>query len=238
MTEESAKIISGHCPNCRGKRKAFVRGKHIVNWSDERSPISSSDTGFILECCGCSSVYFRRDYWFSEWDSYGQNEYTSDPEIEPGIETTYYPAETTRHSPKWLVDIKIVDAKLGIIVNELFAALNCDLRILAAIGARTAFDRSCELLGVNPALNFNEKLDELVALGKIGKDERVTLDALIDAGSAAAHRGWTPEASELGTMMDIVEAFLHRAFILGDGIKQLKAAVPQMPRRPKKQKKP
>jgi hypothetical protein len=32
---------------------------------------------------------------------------------------------------------------------------------------------------------------------------------------------------ELETMMQIVEAFLHRAFVLGDGIKQLKAAVPK-----------
>ena len=27
-------------------------------------------------------------------------------------------------------------------------------------------------------------------------------------------------------MMDLVEAFLHRSFIVGDGIKKLKAAVP------------
>jgi hypothetical protein len=27
-------------------------------------------------------------------------------------------------------------------------------------------------------------------------------------------------------MMDLLEAFLHRAFVLGDGIKTLKAAVP------------
>jgi hypothetical protein len=31
---------------------------------------------------------------------------------------------------------------------------------------------------------------------------------------------------ELNTMMDVVEAFLHRAFVLGDGIQKLKAAVP------------
>jgi len=30
--------------------------------------------------------------------------------------------------------------------------------------------------------------------------------------------------------MDVVETFLHRAFILGDGIKKLKAAVPPRPK--------
>jgi hypothetical protein len=30
-------------------------------------------------------------------------------------------------------------------------------------------------------------------------------------------------------MMDVVETFLHRSFILGDGIKKLKAAIPARP---------
>jgi hypothetical protein len=48
----------------------------------------------------------------------------------------------------------------------------------------------------------------------------------VDAGSAAAHRGWRPNHEELNTMIDVVESFLHRSFIVGDGIKKLKAAVP------------
>jgi hypothetical protein len=104
-------------------------------------------------------------------------------------------------------------------------ALNNDLRILAAIGARTAFDHSSEKLGVDASLPFNKKLDELLKLGKISSDERQTLEVLVEAGSAAAHRGWRPKPAEINTMMDPLEAFLHRAF-LGDEIKTLKAAVP------------
>jgi hypothetical protein len=236
-SEQTGKVIKGHCPDCRAMRNAFVRAEHVVNWSDKTTPMSSSDTGLILECCGCNRVYFRRDYWFSEWDSYGENAYTGETEIEYGVQTTYFPAETTRNPPKWLSEIRLAGNTLGLLLDELYSALNSDIRVLAAIGARTAFDRSSELLGVNSSLQFNEKLDELVTLGKIGKDERVTLDALINAGSAAAHRGWVPKSEELGTMMDIVEAFPHRTFILGDGIKQLKAAVPPKPQRPRKRAK-
>ncbi|HTM12273.1 MAG TPA: hypothetical protein VL127_05140 [Bryobacteraceae bacterium] len=43
-----------------------------------------------------------------------------------------------------------------------------------------------------------------------------------------------PKPLEVDTMMTIVEAFLHRAFILGDGIEKLKAAMPPKPTRQKK----
>jgi len=108
----------------------------------------------------------------------------------------------------------------------MYTALSNDLRVLAAIGARTAFDRSSERLGVATTLTFAKELDRLVEMGKISKDERDTLGVLVDAGNAAAHRAWRPKPKELSTMIDVVEAFLHRAFILGDGIQNLKAAVP------------
>ena len=55
----------------------------------------------------------------------------------------------------------------------------------------------------------------------------------MDTGSAAAHRGWRPKADELSTMVDVVESFLHRSFVLGDRIEKLKASVPVRPKRDK-----
>jgi hypothetical protein len=190
----------------------------------------------ILECCGCERIFFRRDYWFSEWEMIVDNPYTGKPQMEGGVETTYWPAPVKRKKPEWIDDIAKADKTLGKLLFEMYAALNNDLRVLAAIGARTAFDRSSELLKIDAALTFKGKLDELVAIGKVSKDERAILEVLVDAGNAAAHRGWTPKSTELSTMMTIVEAFLHRAFILGDGIQKLKAAVPPKPTRQKEAK--
>jgi hypothetical protein len=145
------------------------------------------------------------------------------------VETTYWPAPATRKPPKWVGNIEEADRNLGKLLSEMYTALNDDLRVLAAIGARTVFDRSSELLGVDPKLSFARKLQELLNQGKVSKDEHVTLDVLVDAGSAAAHRGWRPKPEELNTMMDVVDTFLHRSFILGDGIKKLKAAIPPKP---------
>jgi hypothetical protein len=82
-------------------------------------------------------------------------------------------------------------------------------------------------------LPFGQKLDKLVSIGKVGANERATLEVLVDAGSAAAHRGWAPKSTELNTVMTMVETFLLRAFILDDGLQKLKAAVPPNPIRKK-----
>jgi hypothetical protein len=231
VAQADPKIIMAHCPNCDAERKAYVRGEHVVHWSDKESPLSSTDTGMILECCGCERIYFRRDYWFSEWEQIGQNPYTGELQMEGGVETTYWPAPVRRKMPEWIESIEESDETLGKLLSEMYSALNNHLRVLAAIGARTAFDRASEILGVDANWRFDRKLDELVTIGKIGTDDRETLNVLVDAGSAAAHRGWRPSAKEINTMMEIVEGFLYRAFVLGDGIQKLKAAVPPKPGR-------
>jgi hypothetical protein len=233
VSKSIPEIIEAHCPGCDGVRNAHVRGKHAVTWSDSDSPISSSETAIILECRSCKHLFFRRDYWFSEWETIGQNPYTGEPRIEAGVETTYWPTPLKRKPPEWIEDIAHADETLGKLLSEMYAALNIDLRVLAGIGARTVFDRASELLEIDAALSFNAKLDKLVGIGKVNQKERDTLEVLVDAGSAAAHRGWIPKPMELDTMMTIVEHFLHNAFILDDGIQKLKAAVPPKPTRQK-----
>jgi hypothetical protein len=231
MPDVPPEIVKANCPDCGPERNAYVRGRHVVHSSEPNSPVSSSDTGMILECCGCRTLFFRRDFWFSEWDNIVQNPYTGQEELEIGVETRYWPSPVRRKSPTWLNQIAETDRTLGRLLTEMYAALNGDLRVLAAIGARTAFDRSSELLQIDPNLRFGAKLDELVSIGKIGKGERAILELLVDAGSAAAHRGWAPGADELDTMIEILEAFVNRAFILEHPVQKLKAAVPPKPTR-------
>ena len=233
MAPPEPQIIKGHCPNCGSGRKAYVRGEHVVHLSDEDDGTNASDTGMILECCGCERVYFRRDYWFSEWDTLGGHPITGEPILERGIETVYWPAPVSRKYPQWLDKIEEADRGLSKLLQEMYAALDNDLRVLAAIAARTVFDRASALLEVNPLMRFEEKLDKLSADGRISPDEENILQVLVDAGSAAAHRGWRPTATELSTMVDVVEYFLHRSFVLGDGIEKLKASVPARPKRDK-----
>ena len=142
----------------------------------------------------------------------------------------YWPAAVSRQRPNWLEKIGAAERDLGKLLEEMYAALDNDLRVLSAIAARTVFDRASKLLRVDPAMGFKEKLDRLGATGRISPDEKEILQVLVDAGSAAAHQGWRPNVDELSTMIEVVESFLHRSLVLGDGIEKLKASVPGRPK--------
>ena len=212
MPPGDPKIVRGHCPNCDSLRKAYVRCEHAVHSTDQDDGISASDVGMVLECCGCERIYFRRDFWLSEWEG--------------GVETSYWPAPVRRQPPTWLEEIRASERDLGMLLDEMYAALDNDLRVLAAIAVRTVLDRASQLLGVDPETRFEEKLDRLSTDGRISSDEKKILKVLVDAGGAAAHRGWRPTVAEISTMVGVVETFLHRSFVLGDGIEKLRASVP------------
>jgi hypothetical protein len=64
---EQPRIVRGHCPECSPARKAYVGGEHQVVSHDD-SDGTSSRAADSLGCCGCERLYFRRDFWVSEWE--------------------------------------------------------------------------------------------------------------------------------------------------------------------------
>jgi Domain of unknown function (DUF4145) len=117
-------------------------------------------------------------------------------------------------------------AKLAALLTELYTALDNNLSVLATIGMRTVFDRASQLLGADPDQSFAEKLKELVAGNKIGGEEKEILSVLADAGSAAAHRGWQPSTIEIDSLMQALENFLERAFVLKHDLRRLGKNIP------------
>lgn len=218
--------IKGHCPTCGAERFADVLHAHKELWSV--GEVDGMVRLSILRCRGCEKIYVQRAESNSE-DVDHYQEADGEWTFHYPEEVTYWPAPTKRAAPEWVHAIAI-DHDLSHLLNELYKALNSDLRVLAAIGVRTVFDRASELLGTKPELSFAAKLADLEAKGKIGGDERVSLSVLTDAGGAAAHRGWRPSPDNLNTLVLTLEGFLYRTMILGDALKELKAAVPQRPR--------
>jgi hypothetical protein len=213
-----------HCPRCGPATFSEVVAEFR---SVEESAHEWFQTDFrTLRCCGCETIYFQR-----ESKSSTDETYETDPETGqicsyyPG-EVLYYPPRLKREHPEWSSQLMAVDPDLYHLFSDIYTALNNDLNILAAIGIRTAFDRATELLSIDPKKSFVAKLDELVATGRIGSAEKEFLDILTDAGSAAAHRSWRPGDKDLGTMMTLIESFIHRTFLLSDAAKELKTKVP------------
>lgn len=213
MTHQ-VEIIQAVCPRCAGPRKAFLRGSNTIDGHEdtEFGSVSWSNRALLLECCGCEMHFFREDRYFSESD---------------GVETVYFPKAPSRPRPGWVGSVFLFDIVLKDLLQELYIAAEADLRVMTAIAVRTAFDRATELLGVSADKPFARKLDELLSSGKIGAGEREVLDALVNAGSAAAHRAWKPGAFELQTMITVMESFIHRTIILEGPARRLASAAPR-----------
>lgn len=214
--------VQGHCPFCGPNRYADVVCEHDSDWED--NGVSGQTTHRLLKCRGCGTVYLRLDEVYSE-DIPEVDSRTGEQSLP--IKTTYWPAPARRATPGWLVELLLEDNDLYSLLGDVYTALDNDLRVLAAIGIRTVFDRASELLGIDPNRTFAQKLEDLLAAGKVGAGEKEILKVLTDAGSAAAHRGWKPRLEELDAMMGIIESFLHRNFVLPHQARRLREAVPR-----------
>ena len=222
MADKMPTQRKSHCPLCGAGRWAHILHHHKeVEHSDDDSGMWERTESYMLRCGGCKTVFFQEDTTFSE-----------DMLPDGSLETTtkYFPPPVKRKRPDWFSPLDL-DRGLYHLLGETYNALEVDARVLAATGARTVFDRASELLGVDPARTFQEKLDRLGADGHIGLLEREYLEILTDAGGAAAHRGWIPTPEQLNIVMQIVEAFIHRKFILEAQVKKLKTQIPPRQKR-------
>lgn len=120
------------------------------------------------------------------------------------------------------------------IFGEVHTGIAADLRALTAMGIRTIvdlviFDHFGEDLGT-----FKEKLSRLAASGRLTAQQHQALDAVVEAGNAAAHRGFTPSADELRAMMSALSVLLQSIYVLDEVTVQLRAATPPRPPKPKR----
>jgi hypothetical protein len=220
--------LKAHCPKCGAGRNVEIVAKHKETWDDANAAVWGATDYRILKCKGCDQVFFQTCSVCDEDVSHTINENTGEEEQEFNETITSWPAPAQRAKPDWLRELCwFTDDILHSLLDDIYTALDNDLRVFAAIGLRTLFDRASELLGVDQSANFAQKLKALVDMGKISPSERDILDVLTDAGSAAAHRGWKPNVDQLKTLMTIAEQFIHRTFILEAAARELKKKIPQ-----------
>lgn len=231
--------VKAHCPHCDGERTCDVHGKIYVPWHWEDRQGHSVNGGVdhsLLQCRGCETVFYEHSSWNSEDIDYWYDENGDTQGEHPRTKTTY-PKPESKTKPVWLDSIYKVDAQLRNILEEMYVAYDNQSYILASVGLRTALDRATEVLSIDPAISFEEKLDALVDGGWIGLTEREILDVVTNAGHAAAHRGWAPENHELTQLLSALELFLQKAFIVGKKALSLKTTIPAKPKRKQPRKK-
>jgi hypothetical protein len=234
MADEAKATKKAHCPTCDGERSCEVHGTVYKAWEWEDKQYGHSMNGGVnhclLECRGCETVFYETSSWNSEdvdywYDSEGNTQGEAAREIQT------YPKPEAKDKPVWFDAMQKADPQLHNILNQMYVAHDNHAHILTAIGLRTALDRATEVLGIDPAKTFDEKLNELRDGGWIGQTERDILGVVTDAGNAAAHRGWEPASAEITELLSSLEVFLHRAFIVGQKALSIKSSIPAKPKR-------
>lgn len=211
------KVRKAECSQCGGLRNCDIRGEYTVSSEEREHSFQAWKTWYILECRGCEHVFVQTASANSEdWDWNGEYDADGAQVMAYNESLRTWPALSRRKRPEWMkageIEAENFD-RLSYALRELYKALNDDLNMLAALGIRTSFDIAAQLLGIDPEQTFKEKLEELVVKGLIGKVDKERLEILVEAGNASAHRGWHPNTDELKTLMDILEHFIHDAFV-------------------------
>lgn len=227
--EQLVKIEKAYCPTCKGERNCYQHGNIVKTWSLSDYDGNLMDGAFehsLFECLGCETVFYEQTSTDSEnidiWhDRFGQMQGER-------IKTkTTFPKPPSRPKPKWTEDYDKIGLKLPSILEEIYNAYEANCFVLTVIGLRTALDCCFELLKIDTDLGFANKLTQLLSNHYVGQKEYDLLEVLIDAGNAAAHRGWNTEIKQIESLMEVLETFIKRVFINGELILSIKDTIPK-----------
>lgn len=129
-----------------------------------------------------------------------------DPEI---TEVAHFPPLIFREKPDWY---KELNEEYISILDEVYDAIDYGLFTLASSGVRTAIDRLL-VQQLGDAGSFQKKLKTLLEKDIVTSEEYELLDAIIDAGSASIHRGFSPGDESIQHMMEITEHIFYELCI-------------------------
>lgn len=114
------------------------------------------------------------------------------------------------------------------LLAEIYNSLDADTSALPLMGARALLDMVF-VDKIGDVRSFPEKLKKLESQGFISQRNREILDAALDAGSAAAHRGYAPKRADVHAVMDIVENLLQAIYVLDKAAVEIKKSTPARP---------
>ena len=130
----------------------------------------------------------------------------------------------SRQLPSWVWDVD--DDEIIGLFQEVYAALQADSRRLALMGCRAIVDLIMVAQLGDDKGGFEQKLNMLVEKSLISRPDGEVLGQAIEAGSAAAHRGYRPSPESLELVVSIVE-HLARSIQLRDAAPELDRTTPK-----------
>jgi hypothetical protein len=209
-SRKAKKLTRSHCNTCgRETNHHIIAHKHIPGsqFGENYGTIHWIDDYELLECAGCETVHMRHTSWF-------------EPTDETIVKT--YPPPVARRQPNWL---RRTPTGVRTLMRQVYSALDSNSRGLALMGARAVVDIVL-VEKVGDCGGFLEKLQAAETTGVIGSKNRNVLAVALDAGNAAAHRGYQATADDVNAVMDIVENLLQAVYHLESLADRLKQTTP------------
>jgi hypothetical protein len=209
-----AQINKVHCNQCRQETNHELLKTVSVSESNDDEGIRWGNIYCMLQCCGCDSVVLRDEFWFSEHEH---------------SKFTFFPPPASRWLPNWHGSLPV---SIEGLLKEVYMALQADSLSLAMMGARAIIETAM-IAKTSDQGSFTKNLAAMTTAGMLSRTNERFLEVALDAGSASMHRAHRPTAKQMNTVMDIVENFLHSAFVLEETAPVLEAGIPPRPARKK-----
>ena len=198
---------TGHWPIANGP----VKGSVIQLQGQE----TSSQTFQVVQCRDC-----------------GATTYCLDTHVHPGPmigdsyiqQTDYFPPVPLRIKPEWY---NRLTEGYRAVLGEIYEAIDSSLFFLSSTGTRTALDQLI-VEQIGDAGSFKDKITKLVDSKIIDNTEGEMLLAVLNAGSASAHRSYRPNPKTINHMMDILEAIFYKLLIAPDKKKELEGKAEEL----------
>ena len=149
-----------------------------------------------------------------------------DEDGSPITTETRYPPSLKRRHPEWLNEFFGLPTDIRDFLKEIYIAFQNANYTLCALGVRALLERMMiERVGDQGTLgkNVTKFIEDGYIASAFADDFR---KKVIEAGNAAMHRGYTPDASDIGALLDIVEGVVATTFIHPNRISKLAKRIP------------
>ncbi|MBX3190822.1 MAG: DUF4145 domain-containing protein, partial [Labilithrix sp.] len=168
--------------------------------------IGSIDTDHeLVQCDGCQTISYR-EFWCTS---------NEDPEYHE------LPPERQRLFPPRLEGRRRIMFKLPDEVEAIYAetywALCSGSPILAGMGIRATLETVCRKKGAKTG-KLVKKIEKLVDLGVLSKNDAKALHRLRDLGNEAAHKVKQLDSVSLGVAMNVVEHLLRQVYYVDGAV--------------------
>lgn len=162
----------------------------------------------IVQCQGCRMTTFRKLTKTPDF-SRPPSDSRRAKRIKP-VEELYPPRNIGRRALK---ESKQLPEAVGRIYAETFKALIGNQPVLTGIGIRALIETVCKERSA-AGRNLQEKIDNLVSLGLLTRDNADFLHGLRILGNEAAHEVIPHSEEKLGIAMEVIEHLLRTVYLL------------------------